>query len=82
MNTIIIKSVPSGDFHDISIHMPDWQARFLKLVQERKPIKYDVYTMPNLSKDIQDELSKQHYCQLVLESDNDQRFLTPTSGTT
>jgi len=79
MNTILVKSVPPGDFKEVSIHMPDWQARFLKLVQERKPVKHDVYTMPNLSKEIQGELSRQSYCHLILESDNDKHFLTPVS---
>jgi len=77
VNIILIKSVPPGDFEQISIQMPDWQARFLKLVQERKPVKYDVYTMPTLSKDIQDELSRQSYCHLILQSDHDKHFLTP-----
>jgi hypothetical protein len=82
MNIILVKSVPSGDFEEVSIHMTDWHQRFVRLIQERKPIKYDVYTMPTLSKDIQDELSKQSYCHLILESDKDQHFLAPMSGTT
>ena len=82
MFTMLVKSIPPGDFEKVSIHMPDWSARFLRLIQDRKPIKYDVYTMPNLSKDILDELSKQSYCHLILESDNDQHFLTPIGGTT
>ena len=57
--------------------MPDWEARFLKLAQEKKPIKYDVYTMPTLSKDIQDELGKQGYCHWILENNTDKHFLTP-----
>lgn len=79
MNTILINSVPPGDFEEVSIHMPDWQARFLKLIQERKPVKYDVYRMPTLSNAIQDELSRQGYCHLILESDHDKHFLTPIS---
>ena len=81
MNTTIIKSVPTGDFEDISIHMSDWQARFLKLVQDGKPIKYDVYTMPNLSKEVQEELSKRDYRDLILDSDKDQHFLSPKTST-
>jgi len=79
MNTILTKSVPPGEFEEVSIEMPDWQARFIKLAQERNPIKYHVCTMPTLSKDIQDELIKQHYCHLILESDHDKHFLTPLS---
>lgn len=77
MNHIIIKTVPPGDFEDISIEMPDWQARFLKLVQDEKHLKYDVYTMPNPSKEIQDELSKRGYRDFILDGDKDQHFLAP-----
>lgn len=81
MNTIVTKSVPQGDYEEISIHMHDWQARFLKLVQEERPIRYDVYTMPNLSKETQDELSKRGYRHLILDSDKDQHFLAPRTMT-
>jgi hypothetical protein len=78
MNIILIKSVPAVNFEEISIHMPDWQTRFLKLVQDEKPINYDVYTMPNLSTEIQNELSKRGYRELILDSDNDKHFLIPS----
>ena len=79
MNTILIKSVPPGDFEEVSIHMADWQARFLTLIQKEARIKYDVYAMPTLSKDIQDELSRQRYCHFILESDHGKHFLAPIS---
>jgi len=75
MNHIIIQSVPPGDFEDISIHMPDWQARFLKLIQDEKLIKYNVNRMPNLSKEIEDELSERGYRDLILDSDKNRHFL-------
>lgn len=82
MNTMLVKSVPVGDFEEVSIVAPndkpyDFRALFLKLIQERKRIKYDVHTMPNLSKEIQDELSKQSYIHLILETDHDKHFLIP-----
>ena len=77
MKPIPIKIIPPVAFEEISIHMPDWQNHFLNLVQDVKPIKYRVYSMPNLSKDIQDELSKRRYCHMFLESDPDQYFLVP-----
>ena len=79
MNTILTKSVPPGDFEEISIEMPDWQARFLTLIQKEARIKYDVYAMPTLSKEIKDELSRRSYCDVILESDKDQHFLVPKS---
>jgi hypothetical protein len=77
MNTILAKSVPSVDFEEVSIHMPNWSARFLKLIQDEKPIKYDVYTMPTLPPEIEGELSKRSYRHLILDSDKAQHFLIP-----
>jgi hypothetical protein len=59
--------------------MPEWQQKFLGLVQQGKRIKYEVYTMPNLSQSIQDELSKRSYCVLILEK-TDWHFLVPKSN--
>jgi hypothetical protein len=42
-----------------------------------KPIKYQVYNMPNLSQEIQDALNKQNYLHLILEPDHWQHFLVP-----
>ena len=80
MTTIIIKSVPPGDFKEISIHTPGWKARFLELVQQEQPIKYDAYTMPNLSTEVQDQLSKYAYSHLILDSDRDHHFLVPRTA--
>ena len=79
MNTVLTKTVPPGDFEEISIQMPDWPARFLNLIQEGKPVKYDIFTMPNLSKEILEELGKRGYYRVISESDKDQHFLIPKS---
>lgn len=80
MNTALIKTVPSGDFEEVSIHMPDWQAHFMRLVQEKKRIKFGLYTMPIIPKDIRDELSRQTYRDLILEHDHWHHFLVPPSA--
>ena len=80
MNTALIKTVPPGDFEEVSIHTPDWCAHFLRLVQEGKRIRYGLYTMPNIPKDIQDELSRRSYRDLILEDDQWQHFLVPPSA--
>jgi hypothetical protein len=77
MITAITTSIPPGEFEEVSTHMPDWQARFLKLVQEGKRIKYGLYTMPNIPTNIQSELSRRSYSQLILDEDNWQHFLIP-----
>jgi hypothetical protein len=78
MNFSMIKDVPPGDFEEISIQMPQWEKTFQTLVKQGKLIKYQVYSMPNLSESIQDELSKGKYCNFVLE-DSDWHFLVPKS---
>jgi hypothetical protein len=78
MNIILTKTVPALNFEDVSIHIPDWQIFFHKLVQDERPIKYDVYTMPVISAEIQAELSKHGYVHLILDSDKDQHFLIPS----
>lgn len=80
MNTIIVKSVPEGVFEKISIEMADWKQKFQSLINQRKRIKYSVYDMPTIGTEIQNELGKQSYVKLVLESDHDQYFLIPTSN--
>jgi len=57
--------------------MPEWEMKFLTLVQQGKRIKFDVHTMPNIPRDIQGELAKRSYCDLILEQDNCQHFLVP-----
>ena len=78
MKPFRVALVSKGDFEEVSIEMNEWQHRLQSLVSQRRSIKYDPYTMPNLSKEIQDELARQEYVHRVLESDDDQQFLMPT----
>ena len=75
MNQSIIKPEPSGDFESISIYQPDWEQRFLSLVSEKKSIRYRLHEMPNFPTSVEQELGKNGYVQLILESDRWQRFL-------
>ncbi len=76
MNTFIVKSVPLGDFEKVSISTHD-ENSFLSLIGQRKAIQYETFELPNLSKEIQSELSKQGFVKLILESDTNQYFLVP-----
>jgi hypothetical protein len=78
MNTILTKTVPALNFKEVSIHIPSWQNLFITFVEDEQPIKYDVYTMPVIPAEIQDELNKRCYVHLILGSDNDQHFLVPS----
>ena len=77
MNTALVKSVPEGEFEEVSIEHPGWREAFEAHITQRKPIKYQVYNMPNLSQEIKDALNKQNYLHLILESDHWQHFLVP-----
>jgi len=79
MVPVIIKTVPAGDFEEISIHMPDWKTKFLSLALQGKHIKYYVHTMPTIPKDIFAELRGMRYFDLILEGECRQHFLIPRS---
>jgi hypothetical protein len=74
MNTILVESQPPGAFEEISIEMPEWDRKFIEMINIRKPITYDVYTMPNLSNQIQTELERNCYCRYNLKG-TDRFFL-------
>ena len=80
MNAFISRTVPAGDFEEISIEMPEWKSTFLSLVEQGKRIKYNVHTMPTIAKDIRTELSKRSYCDFILDRDRDHHFLVPNSN--
>ncbi len=80
MDTSLIKSVPQGDFVEVSVLMKDWEAKFQMLVSQKRPIKYDMYPMPGIPQEFENRLAQQGYRDLVLESDRWQHFLVPNSN--
>lgn len=80
MNTFITKTVPAGNFEEIGIGMPEWKIKFLGLVEQRKHIKCEVYTMPTIAKEIKVELGKKRYSDFIFDQDHDQHFLVPKSN--
>ena len=80
MNTSLVKSVPQGDFVEVSVLVQDWEIKFQMLVSEKRPIKYDMYPMPNIPQEFKNRLTQQGYCDLILESDQWQHFLVPNSN--
>jgi hypothetical protein len=77
MDTSLIKSVPQGDFVEISFLMHGWELKFTTLVSEKQPIKYDMYPSAGIPAEIQSRLKQQGYRDLVLENDRWQHFLVP-----
>ena len=80
MNTSLVKSVPQGDFVEVSVLMKDWETKFQMLVSQKRPIKYDMYPMPSIPQEFENRLAQQGYRDLVLESDQWQHFLVPNSN--
>jgi hypothetical protein len=78
MNTSLVKSVPQGEFAEISVLTEGWEARFQTFVSEKRPIWYDMYPQPAIPQEIQNRLKQQGYCDLILESDRWQHFLVPS----
>jgi hypothetical protein len=80
MNTSLVKSAPQGDFVEVSALMKDWETKFQSLVSQKRPIKYDMYPMPNIPPEFKNRLTQQGYQDLILENDRWQHFLIPTSN--
>jgi len=77
MYTSLVKAVPQGEFADVSVLTKDWQSRLLMLVSEKRPIRYDLYPLPVMPKDVGANLDENGYHDLVLENDRWQHFLVP-----
>lgn len=69
MNTSLVKSVPQGDFAEVSALMKGWENKFQSLVSQKQPIKYDMYPLPNIPRELKTWLEQQGYYDLVLEND-------------
>ncbi len=80
MNTSLVKSVPQGDFAEVSALMKGWENKFQSLVSQKQPIKYDMYPLPNIPRELKTWLEQQGYYDLVLENDRWQHFLVPNSN--
>lgn len=77
MNTSLVKSIPQGNFEEVSVLMHDWQNKFEALLSEHRPIKIDVYPSPNALSSVSQRLDQHGYHDLVIENDRWQHFLLP-----
>lgn len=80
MRTSLVKSVPAGNFADVSALTRDWQNKMQLLVSQKQPIRYDVYPLQTIPQQIRDSLEHQGYDDLVLEKDQWQHFLVPRAA--
>jgi hypothetical protein len=78
MNTSLIKSVPQGDFADISVLMRGWESQVHTLISQNRPIKFDMYPRPGIPQEIQTRLHQQGYSDLIPENDRWQHYLIPS----
>jgi hypothetical protein len=77
MNSLLVKSVPQGDFAEVSVLKKDWEFEFLNLVGQKRAIRYDMYPLTEFPHEIRSVLSHQGYRDLILERDKWQHFLIP-----
>jgi hypothetical protein len=77
MNTSLVKTLPPGDFVEISVLMPGWETRLHTLVSQNRPIKFDMYPTPATFQSIQNLLRQQGYSDLIPEKDRWQHYLVP-----
>jgi len=77
MTTSLVKSVPQGEFVEVSVLMKDWETRFQALVSQNRPIRYDMYPMPGILLELMNRLIRQGYQVLILENDRWQHLMVP-----
>jgi hypothetical protein len=80
MNTCLVKSVPPGEFSEVSVLRKDWQTQFQMLVGQRRPIKYDFYPLPKMPQEVRQQLEEKGYREMILEWDRWQHFLVPNTN--
>jgi hypothetical protein len=80
MNSSLVKSVPQGDFVEISALVKSWEMKLRTLASEKKRIKFDVYPMSKVPSEIDILLKQQGYRDMILDNDRWQHFLVPNSS--
>jgi hypothetical protein len=80
MQTSFVKTVPQGDFVEISVLMNDWQDRLQSLLTGRHPIKMDIYPFPEELIEFHKQLDQHSYRDLAPKHDPWQQFLIPTAS--
>jgi hypothetical protein len=77
MNTSLVKSVPPGDFAEVSVLQRGWENAFHALVSQNQPIKFDMFPQLGIPSELQSRLRLQGYSDLVPANDRWQHFLIP-----
>jgi hypothetical protein len=77
MNTSLVKSIPQGDFADVSVLMRGWETQVHALISQNRPIKFDMYPQPSIPQEIKIRLQLEGYSDLIPENDRWQHFLVP-----
>ena len=80
MNTLLIKSTPVGDFSEISVLMEGWQSKFDAMVNQNRPIKFDMYPLRHIPQEFASRLSQKQYQDQIIENDRWVHFLLPSSN--
>ena len=75
MNRSLVKSVPPGDFPEVSALKKGWQKEMELLISQKRPFKFDMYPLPGIPPEVSSQLDQQGYNDLVLKNDQWQHFL-------
>lgn len=75
-----MKSVPGGDFAEISVLMENWETRFQTLIGQKQAIMFDMYPKSGFPDQIKEYLCRQGYHDLVINNDRWQHYLVPDSN--
>ena len=67
-----------GEFAEVSVLMQGWEIKFQLLVNQKQPVKFDMYRRPAIPPEIHERLTGHGYQDLILEKDRCQHFLIPT----
>jgi hypothetical protein len=77
MKVSMIRSVPHGQFAEVSVLSKDWQERFQSLINEQQPIKFDFYPMPDVPSEVRQSVMERGYKDFVWQKDRWQHFFVP-----
>jgi hypothetical protein len=77
MNVSLVKTVPQGEFEEVSVLKDGWRDKFQSLVSRNRPLKFDMYPKKGIPEEVKAILEQRGYNALVPLNDRWQHFLLP-----
>ena len=79
MNLTLVKSIPEGDYSEVSALFIGWKTEMRLLAVRKLPIRFDMYPKTEIPEELQTILNQHGYHDYVLENDRWQHFLVSIS---